>query len=140
MRNSIFWFWPFYYLLCGYVFAAIHPSVVNVIGLDSSTGKLYGLGVTSADTPIYMEISTPQSIRVVSEADWDAVKSGCDLPIVIPLYPVHGNPYHPLTETTKSLGVITYVGTTWNFYGIIYEMIALAYQVKSQDVTSHIWS
>ena len=99
-------------LTCGYVFAAIHPSVVNVIGLDSSTGKLYGLGVTSADTPIYMEISTPQSIRVVSEADWDAVKSGCDLPIVIPLYPVHGNPYHPLTETTKSLGVITYVGTT----------------------------
>ena len=100
-------------IICEYFFAAIHPSVVNVIGVDGATGKVYGLGITSADTPIYMEIASPQSVRVIPEADWTAVKSVCDLPIVIPLYPVHGNPYHQLSETTKTLGTVTYVGKSF---------------------------
>lgn len=84
-----------------------------MIGVDDATGKVYGLGITSADTPIYMEIASLQSVRVIPEADWTAVKSGCYLPIVIPLYPVHGNPYHQLSGTTKTLGTITYVGKSF---------------------------
>jgi hypothetical protein len=81
-----------------------------VIGHDEATGKVYALGVTSADTPIYMEVISSQSVRVISEADWDAVKPGCSLPIVIPLYPVHGDPFYQLSGTSKTVGAITYVG------------------------------
>ena len=88
----------------------MHPSIVNVIGYDSSTEKMYGLGVTSEDTPIYMEIVTPRNVRVISEADWTAAKSGCTLPKIIPLFPVHGNPFYPLTQTSVMVGGITYIG------------------------------
>ncbi len=87
----------------------MHPSIVNVIGLDA-TGKLYALGVTSADTPIYMEVINPQSVRVISETDWNAVKAGCTLPVVIPLYPVHGDPLYQIAETSTTVGGVTYVG------------------------------
>ena len=87
----------------------MHPSIVNVIGLDAS-GQLYALGVTSADTPIYMKVISSQSVRVISEADWNTAKAGCTLPKVIPLYPVHGNPLYQLTDTSITVGTVTYVG------------------------------
>ena len=94
----------------------MHPSIVNVIGYDPNTDKMYGLGVTSEDTPIYMEIVTPQNFRVISEADWTAVKSGCQLSKIIPLFPVHGNPFFQLTGTDKSIGDgVSYVGKIQNF-------------------------
>lgn len=89
----------------------MHPSIVNVIGHDEATGKVYALGVTSADTPIYMEVISSQSVRVISEADWDTVKPGCSLPIVIPLYPVHGDPFYQLSGTSKTVGAIIYVAS-----------------------------
>jgi hypothetical protein len=89
----------------------MHPSIVNVIGLDG-TGKLYGLGATSADTPIYMEVISSQSVKTISEGDWNIVKTDCTLPKVIPLYPVHGNPLYQLTGTSTTVGSTTYVGKT----------------------------
>lgn len=90
--------------------SAMHSSIVNVIGHDSSSGKNYAMGVTSEDTPFYMEVLSAQSVRVITEADWNAVKSGCVLPTVIPMYPAHGYPLYQLTGTSKTVGTITYVG------------------------------
>ncbi|XP_028409705.1 uncharacterized protein LOC114532409 [Dendronephthya gigantea] len=89
----------------------MHSSIVNMIGHDSSTGKNYAMGVTSEDTPFYMEVLSAQSVRVITEADWNAVKSACVLPIVIPMYPVHGNPLYQLTGTSVTVGTITYVAS-----------------------------
>ena len=92
-------------------FVAIHPSVVNILGLNTATGEFYGLGVTSDDTPVYMVGTSSESFRGITEADWTAAKSACILPTVIPMYPAHGNIWHQVTgaSVTTSAGV-TYFG------------------------------
>lgn len=91
-------------------FLEMHPSVVNVIGYSATSGKTYALGVTSIDAPVYMEVTSAQSVRVISESDWNTAKTSCTLPTVIPLYPVHGNPLFQLNNTSVTVGTITYVG------------------------------
>ena len=117
----------------GSTWTPMHPSIVNVIGLDA-TGQLYALGVTSADTPIYMKVISSQSVRVISETDWNAAKTGCTLPKVIPLYPVHGNPLYQLTDTSTAVGAVSYVASP---EGLLksssgsYEMIASWVEYKT---------
>ena len=88
------------------------PHVVNVLGFDPISSKIYALGVTTSDTPFYMELDPSLGLRFIQEADWTSVSagSGIILPTIIPMVSVNGSPLHKITETAVTVSSINYVG------------------------------
>lgn len=95
-----------------FLLSAIDPRVLNVIGFDPVSSKIYGLGLTTADVDVYMELDGPRNVRMISKDDWVSVRDagGLTLPTIIPLVPVHGDPMDKLSETAVTVDSVTYVG------------------------------